>query len=85
MKFTNKTPDVRYYFIVDKNKDSGTIYRESFGAKDFKWTIMFGYKVDTADILDLCSRATEEKWPMTMMDSYIAEKLKFIAVMPREI
>lgn len=85
MRFTNKTPEVRYYFILDGSKTAGTIYYENFGTKKFQWTLAFGRKVEPANILDLCHQATAEGWPMSMMDTKISTELEYIAVMPREL
>lgn len=85
MKFTNKTPEVRYYFILDGSKTAGTIYYENFGTRKFQWTLVFGKKVEPANILDLCHQATAENWPMAMMDAKVSTELEYIAVMPREL
>ena len=85
MKFTNKTPEVRYYFILDGTKTAGTIDYENFGTRKFQWTLVFGRKIEPADILDLCHKATAESWPMSMMDAKIGTELEYVAVMPREL
>nr|DAV53833.1 MAG TPA: hypothetical protein [Caudoviricetes sp.] len=85
MKFTNKTPEVRYYFILDGTKTAGTIYYENFGTRKFQWTLMFGRKIEPANILDLCHKASSENWPISMMDAKVSTELEYIAVMPKEL
>ena len=46
---------------------------------------MFGKKIEPANILDLCHKASNENWPISMMDAKVSTELEYIAVMPREL
>ena len=88
MKFTNKTPEVKYYFILDGSKTSGVIYYEHFGVKKFQWKLMFGNRIlpaKAADIVDLCQQASSDNLPVEMMDNKVGTEIDYIAVMPKEL
>lgn len=88
MKFTNKTPEIRYYFILDSSKTSGTIYCENFGVKKFQWKLLFGKIIErskAANIVDLCHKASSDNLPLEMMDAKVGTEIDYVAVMPREL